>query len=370
MSIDNKNTPIKEADDAKVSTDAESADKSEFRKDIVSGDWILVAPKRLDYFLAKRKEQAEKNAGILDDTAKAKEIEICPFEDPQKSGNPEPVLAFDKNGNEISNGALNPNWMVQMIPNKNPALEIHYNACPTESHDGPFSSMEAAGFHDVVITRFHDRHIALLEKNEIEILLRAYKTRYINLADEKCLKYILIFHNHGKEAGASVAHPHSQIMALPIIPPDVKKSLYGCFAYFKENLKCPHCESLEWEISRNERIVYKNEHFIAFCPYSSRANFEIRIFPLEHRANFEATTDEETKSLSDIMKYVFSSLNEKLGNPAYNFFIHTSPINYEHDYHWHIEILPRLSTWGGVELGTGIEVIVVPPEKAADILKF
>lgn len=345
--------------------------KSEFRQDIISGDWILVSSKREEY--SKKvfeKKNAEKK--IIVEEIK-KEIESCPFEDPQRSGNGEPLLIFDRNGNKTKKDLsfedlAKENWFVQIIKNKNPALEAHYEICPKEMNIGPYLNEKAVGFHEVVITRDHRRHVALLDEQEIQILLNAYKTRYIELSDEKCIKYILIFHNNGREAGASVNHPHSQIMALPIIPPDVAKSLNGCNLYFEKYKKCPHCEALAWELKQKERIIYKNSFFAALCPYASKVNFETRIFPLKHKSKFEEITEEETFLLADIFKNVFHRIYEKLGNPSYNFFIHTAPINYVHDYHWHIEILPRLSIWGGMELGTGIEIIVVSPEKATGIL--
>ena len=344
--------------------------KSEFRQDIVSRDWILVAPKRENY---AQKNLERKNSEKEEKTKEEikKEIENCPFENPQKSGNGAAVLMFNKSGGRIAKSETETpkNWFLQIIPNKNPSLETDYAVCPKEEKTGPFSIISAVGFHEVVITRAHEKTIATFLPEEITVLLSAYKERYLELAKEKCLKYILIFHNNGKDAGASVPHSHSQIMALPIIPPDIARSLNGCNLYFEKQKKCPHCETLKWEMEIGERVIYKNSDFVAFCPYASHFNFEIRVFPLKHGANFEKITQKEIESLADIFKQTFGKIYEKLDNPSYNFFIHTAPINYIYDYHWHIEIIPRLSTWGGMELGTGIDVIVVSPEKAAAILK-
>lgn len=336
--------------------------ESQFRQDIVSGDWILIASGREDYFkkvMAKRKEEAKK--AILTPGQIQDEIKTCPFEEPQKSGNEPAVWRYPKEGEK---------WKIQIIPNKYPSVATHYNTCPVQKNSGPYSNMEAIGFHEIVLTRDHLRPIALLDKDEIKILINGYKERYLFLAKEKCLKYIFIFHNSGKEAGASVSHPHSQIMALPIIPPDVRRSLDGCNNYFKTTKKCVHCASLEWELKQKERIIYQNSDFAAVCPYASRTNFEIRIFPLKHSPNFENITSEEIEKLAGTMKYVFKSIYDKLENPAYNFFIHTAPLfDGSLCYHWHIEIFPRVSIWAGFELGTGIEVVYVTPEKAAKIFK-
>lgn len=344
-----------------MSIDNIDSKKSEFRQDIISGDWILVASKREEY---SKKAFEKMNAKKKEETSE--KIKKCPFENPQKSGNGNPVLMLDKNRKKINLGKNN--WFAQIISNKNPALETDYEICPQTKILGPYSNMNAVGFHEIVITRDHRRSIAKLTEAEIETLIFAYKSRYLSLANEKCLKYILIFHNSGKEAGASVNHPHSQIMALPIIPPDVVRSLNGHNLYFEKNKKCAHCEALKWELETNKRIIYKNSDFVALCPYASHFNFEIRIFPTKHKSKFEEITESEIKSLADIFKNVFGKIYDKLSNPPYNFFIHTAPVNYIYDYHWHIEILPRFSIWGGMELGTGIEVIVISPEKAASIL--
>ena len=348
--------------------------KPEFRQDIVSGDWILVASGREDYFkkvLAKRREEVKKSS-----FAKATEDEVktCPFENPQKTGNPKPVLWYSLKNNskfKIQNSKLDENdWFLQIIPNKYPSVETHYGTCPSLKKLGPYSDMDAIGFHEVVITRDHSRTIALFKETEIETVINGYKERYLALSKEKCLRYIFIFHNSGKEAGASVPHPHSQIMGLPIIPSDVQRSLDGCNNYFEKNKKCVHCETIEWEQSRKERVIYQNSDFIAISPYASRVNFEIRIFPLKHNPNFEKITSVQIKKLAESFKAVFKKIYDKLENPPYNFFIHTASLSSGSKcYHWHIEILPRISIWAGFELGTGIEVVFITPEKAAKILK-
>lgn len=353
-----------------MSIDDTNNKKNEFRQDIISGDWILIASKREDYFkkiLEKnKKENIKKTEKEIIESLKS-----CPFENPQKNGNENPILMLDENGKKISENNLSAekNWFLQIIPNKNPSVEIHYKTCPQKEYYGPFGKISAIGFSEIVITRGHEKHLALMDTKEIETVIAAYKERYLELSKEPCLKYILIFHNHGKEAGASVSHPHSQIIALPIIPPDVNKSLNGCYTYFENQKKCAHCESLKWELENKERIIYENSDFAALCPYASRANFEIRIFPKKHSPNFEKITDAEKENLSIAFKDIFSRIYKKLKNPSYNFFIHTSPLSYSSDYHWHIEILPRMSTWGGFEFGAGIEIVAVSPEKAAEILK-
>jgi len=228
------------------------------------------------------------------------------------------------------------------------------------------------GFHELVIFRDHDRYLADFTKEEIKKVLLAYQERYRSLAKEKYVKYISIFHNHGKEAGSTVPHPHSQILALPIVPPDVSHSISGSRRYFHEHNRCVHCQMLTQELKEKKRIIYQNKDMVVIAPFVSRTEFEIRIFPKKHFAYFDKIKNEELEFLADALKFAFLKIYKKLKDPAFNFFIHTAPTirnrDYSH-YHWHIEILPKFDIFGGFELGTGIDIVSITPEKAAEILK-
>ncbi len=323
---------------------------SEFRQDPISGDWILLAPLRG----AGQKFEGRAKTELAKDK--------CPFENPAEFGNKPPVLVYQNNDGS--------DWFLQIIPNKYPAIEP-LNHSPVYS-DELFKTQAGTGFHEIVIFRDHSRHLADFTKEEIKKILLAFQERYISLAKEKRIKYISIFHNHGREAGSTVPHPHSQILALPIVPPDVSHSINGSNRYFHEHNKCVHCEMLKQELSDGERIIYQNDDFVVFAPFASRAEFEIRIFPKKHSAYFERIEEEELTCLADALKFAFSKIYKKLKDPAFNFFIHTAQVensfNYEH-YHWHIEILPKFDIVGGFELGTGIDIITISPEKAAEIFR-
>ncbi|MDP3784830.1 MAG: HIT domain-containing protein [bacterium] len=307
---------------------------SVFRKDIVSGDWILVATsiKKKPTFFAKKLRPTISKRG-------------CPFENLSSR-------------------------FVEVIPNKFPVLTPH-QACPPAFQEGPYQKMGGVGFQELVITRDHNRSLGFMKAEEIWSIINAYQKRYLAFKSEKCVQYILIFHNNGPSAGATVPHPHSQILALPIIPPDVGRSLLGSKRYFHKHQRCVHCDILKKEIKDQARIIYKNKDFVVLCPYASRVSFEIRLFPLKHNPNFENFTEVQGKSLAEAMRTTFAKLKNAMNDPDYNFFIHTAPAKERHTrhYHWHIEILPRTAIWGGVELGTGIEIIKMPPEEAARILK-
>ncbi len=322
---------------------------SELRQDPVFGDWVLLAPLRgrRHKFKGRIKIKLSKNK--------------CPFDNLSKFGNLPPVLVYqNKNKND---------WFLQIIPNKYPA--VGHGECSLISKRGLYKSRVGAGFHELVILKDHDRYLAQYSAKEIKKILMAYRERYLSLAKDKCVEYVSIFHNHGKEAGSTVPHLHSQILALPIVPPDVSHSINGSRRYFHKYKKCIHCEILRQDIKEKKRVIYENKDAIVIAPFASKADFEIRIFPKKHSAYFERADDKELVSFAKAMKFVFSGIYKKLKDPAFNFFIHTAPVGKNQDYahyHWHMEILPKFETTGSVELGTGLSIISVAPEEAAEIL--
>ncbi|MCK4891237.1 MAG: HIT domain-containing protein, partial [Candidatus Pacebacteria bacterium] len=202
-------------------------------------------------------------------------------------------------------------------------------------------------------------------------ILDAYQERYLALMNKKHIKYISIFKNYGYNAGASIDHPHSQIVAMPIIDPDVFRSINGSENYSNSNKECVHCTMIEWEKRNGKRILFENEDFIVVCPFVSRVAFETRIYPKKHLSYFERITDEQKIKLAEVMKFCLSKMKKNLNNPDYNLFLHTSPCNgqiYDH-YHWHFEIFPKTNIWAGLELSTGIEVCSIIPERSAEILR-
>ena len=268
----------------------------EFRRDIVSGDWILVSSKRQirPHFLSKK--LVLKKSGKKD----------CPFEDPQKSGNLSPILWYPapaRPGKKAKIGDFK-DWFIQVVPNKYPVL-LHNGTCAKIGRNGPYKKVEGFGSHEVIITRDHNKDLKKMSSDEIFLVLKTYRERYKMLEEEKCIEYILIFHNHGILAGASIEHPHSQLVALPIVPPDVSRSINGGINFFEKNKKCVHCVMLDWEIKEKKRIVFQNEHFTTLVPYASRVPYEMRIFPRRHSSDFEEISDEE-------MSYLVESLKDAL----------------------------------------------------------
>jgi len=324
---------------------------SEFRRDMVSGDWVVIAPKRAarpEQFFSKTKRKRVARS-------------TCPFEDPQKNGNDEPVLFYtDEKG-----------WVIQVIPNKFPVL-AHRELCAMKSEKGPYQVMEGVGHHDIVITRDHYTNFAHLSDEMANRVFKAFQERCHAMANDACVKYISMFHNWGPSAGASIYHPHYQILSLPIIPPDVFRSLRGSAAYFEKTGKCVHCAMVEFERKGKKRVVYENKEAIVFAPFVSREPFELRVFPKKHFPYFEDTDERTMHFIVDALQKALLLLEVQLRDPDYNFFIHTAPIRdkekYGH-YHWHIEIQPKTSIAAGFELGTGVEVNVVDPDDAAAMLR-
>lgn len=336
-------------------------DKPEFRKDLVSGDWILVAAGR-----NKRPKLVKKSAGggLEDD------IKKCPFEDPQKSGNPFPLLWYPHPHTPASKIEDFNSWFLQVIPNMYPLL-ARAEKCPQVEQNGFKEILSGIGYHEVLITRDHSVSIDKMSLEEIQVVLKAFKERYRVLAQDPCIKYILFFHNQGEAAGASLFHPHSQLIALPIIDPDIASSLTGSGDFYKKHKKCVHCVMVEDELKDKVRIIKQNKHFVTMVPFASRVSYETRIYPLKHASRFEDLDKELFPFLAEAMKDAFNRINKALDHPDYNFFIHTAPVKDSDDshYHWHIEILPRGFRWAGLELGGGIEVVAVPPEEAASHLR-
>ncbi|MBI2582945.1 galactose-1-phosphate uridylyltransferase [Candidatus Azambacteria bacterium] len=324
---------------------------SQLRQDIVSGDWIVVATsraKRAGAFIQERRETPDPKP-------------TCPFENPQAAGNPEPLLWF---------GETRKDWTLQVIPNKYPAFGP--GNCKARKGEGPYIEMDGSGFHEVIITRDHEKSLAEFSQAPAIEVLKAYRDRYRALMNEPCVRYIFIFHNHGRESGATISHPHSQLVAMPVIPGDVARSLGGAERYFSEKGSCVHCAMIDWERRRKARVIFENRSYIAYAPYASRTVFEVRVFPKKHEPRFEETSDQALPLLADALRLTLKKISAALKNPAYNFFIHTAPAENPEEYpyyHWHIEILPKITVWGAVEIGTGIEIITISPEDAAAFLR-
>lgn len=335
---------------------------SDLRQDPVSGDWIIMAPER-----AKRLNKLiKKNKRKIDN------INKCPFEQLKKTNNWPPILIYKNNkildGKSVNNDK---NWKIVLIPNKYPALSHKNNLCAADFKYGNFNLKTGTGIHDLIVFRDHFKGLADLNFNDFLTSFIMLQKRYLESSKDKCLIYTSTFCNYGKNAGASLSHLHFQVLTLPIIPPDIFDSLNGSRKYFQKNKKCIHCEMIKFDLKENKRIIFKNNGALAIVPFVSRSPFEIRIFPLKHISNFEHTNLADLKLIVKALYFSLKQIKDKIGDPDLNFFIHTAPFEFNKYkyYHWHIEILPKISTLGGFEISTGIEINVLDPYQAAKILK-
>ena len=333
---------------------------SELRKDPIIGRWVIVAPERSARPREIKQTQEERG-------------KTCVLCEGGESNTPPEILAFRNPGTAPNS----PGWQVRVVPNKFPALKVEGEL--GRSGVGIFDMMNGVGAHEVIIeSPSHELDLAFLPVEQIEKLLKAYKSRMIDLANDSRLRYTLIFKNQGARAGASLAHPHSQLMALPIIPKRLKEELTGAKEHFDYKERCIFCDIIRQERELKTRVVSEMENFITIAPYASRFPFEMWILPSQHNADFMSASDDDIAGLAKILKDSLTRLAKAISNPAFNYIIHTTPYirprrdswtTIDEDYHWHIEIMPRVTTPAGFEWGTGFYINPTAPEDAAQYLR-
>jgi len=336
----------------------------ELRKDPILGRWVIIATersKRPDSFVAKKEAVGEDKS-------------ICPFcRGKEKMTPPEIYSLRDPNTQ-----ANEPGWRVRVVPNKFPVLgdDVGLKKRGFGLHD----MMSSFGTHEVIIeTPDHNKEIKDQTMDEISDLIRVLQHRVEDLQRDQRFRYVLIFKNKGKAAGASLAHPHHQLIALPITPKRVREELKGAESYFKLKERCIFCDLIEQEKSWGERVVYENDDYISFCPYASCFPFEAWILPKEHAIDFYGSrVREKIPALSDMLKIMLMKLDKVLNNPEYNYIIHAAPNLFarggywktiNQDFHWHIELFPRLTQAAGFEWGTDFYINPLSPEAAAKYLR-
>jgi len=334
---------------------------SELRWDPLKKNWIIMAHEKgripRDFFRER----------------KPRILSVCPFcYGKEEKTSPEVFVVRPE-----SSPADTPGWQVRVIPNKYPVLNAEGR--PDERSRGLFRSMEGVGVHEIIIeTPDHERGLADLSPGEIVNVLFAYRARMLALRGDDRLRYVLLFKNYGEEAGEGISHSHSQLIAVPVVPPVTAAEIEACREFHESEGDCLLCAMLRQERAEGERIILENEHFIAFAPYASGFPFEMRIFPLVHCHDFSRITDQEMASLASALKDVLQRLKKLLRDPSYNFILHTAPPPPQAEenanglpgcYHWHLEMIPRLTKITGLEWGSGFQVNPMPPEPAAAFLR-
>lgn len=327
----------------------------EFRRDPITGRWVIISSERANRPYAFMKYPRETDS-----------IDTCPFCWGNESFTPPEIAAYRLPTHPQKD---TPGWTIRVIPNKYPALRVEGEVIKTP--DGIYDKITGIGAHEVIIeTPQHDKDYHQLDDKSVEDIFKIFKERILDLKRDIRFEYILIFKNCGRQAGATLSHPHSQLIAMPMIPIIIKQELTGAKYYYEYKERCVYCDIVNEELKTSKRVIFENDDFVAICPYASRFPFEVWILPKRHDNMYEDIKDTEIKNLANIMKIINRKLNTGLENPPYNYLLHTSPLkdtNLQY-YHWHIEIMPQLSGVGGFEWGTGFYINPIPPEEAAKFL--
>ena len=327
----------------------------ELRKDPITGRWVIISTDR-----------GKRPMDFLRDEVVAGDSKNCPFCPGHESKTPPELLVYGRNGG----GANTPGWSIRVVPNKFPALKIEGEL--DREGEGLFDKMNGVGAHEVIVeSPDHAASLATIPERALEDVLWAYRDRMLDLKNDKRFRYVLIFKNHGESAGATVDHPHSQLIALPIVPRRVREEVDSSWHYYDEKERCIFCDIIRQEMDTGERVVAENDHFITMTPYASRFPFEMWLLPKVHGSSYENNQSTMYASLARMMKDVLMRMDAALDRPAFNFMIHTSPIGEEINdhYHWHVEIIPKLTKVAGFEWGTGFYINPTPPEEAARFLR-
>lgn len=330
----------------------------ELRQDFATKEWVIIATER-----AKRPGELVK--GRTEPPPLPEHDPKCPFCVGNENQTPPETFAIrDGTPPDV------PGWKVRVVPNKFAALVP--DGRPKRSRRGLYLRMDGVGHHEVIIEApEHNKTLALLTQQQMEDVIRAYRARYLELNQNPANELILIFRNQGERAGTSLVHPHSQLIATPIVPVPVRRCLYEAERHYDALGSCVFCDILRHELESRERIVLDDEHFVAFVPYAARVPFEVWVMPKSHHASFGELSDELLCDFSSALRTVLRKLYFGLKNPDYNYVIITAP-HYsqgEPHFHWHLRILPKLTTPAGFEIGSGMYINVSLPEENADFLR-
>ena len=331
---------------------------SELRKDPLYDRWVIISQER------------GKRPGALKMKGKSGNCPFCPG---NESSTPPEITADRENGTKPNDRG----WRVRVFPNKFPALMVEGDL--ERERTDLFDRMQGVGAHEVIVdTPEHERPLEELDEDQIKRVIRIYRERIEDLYHDVRLKYVLVFKNWGEEAGATITHSHSQLIATSIIPSNLKKLLNRSLQYYKTHRSCIFCDILKEELNSGERIVYENQYFVARTAFASAFPFEINIFPKIHNYNFITISEEEISSFANVLKVVLKKLKQVTNNPPYNYVIYTAPNlipkdgfwqTIDKDFHWHVDLIPRLTKLAGFEWGTGFFINPVSPEEAAQYLR-
>jgi UDPglucose--hexose-1-phosphate uridylyltransferase len=325
----------------------------ELRKDPVLGRWVIISVERgkrpTDYVQPPKRRKGG----------------FCPFCPGNEYTTPPELLAIRKDGSKPNERG----WELRAMSNKFPAL--HREGDLNKKGEGIYDKMNGVGAHEVIVeTPDHNMTLAKMPLEHFEQVLWAYHGRLSSLKQDARVKYVLIFKNEGEAAGASLEHSHTQLIALPIVPRTVKDEMSGARRHYELRDRCLFCDIIYQEMQEGTRVVAENDAFLAIAPFAPRAPFETWLLPKAHYSSFQPLED-RFRSMGELLQTVLGQMDVLLESPAYNFVLHTSPFNEEDNdyYHWHIEIMPKLTKIAGFEWGSGFYMNSTAPEQAAQFMR-
>jgi UDPglucose--hexose-1-phosphate uridylyltransferase len=327
----------------------------ELRKDPIVGRWVIIAHER-----AKRPHDFKGEAQTQSESG------LCPFCEGHEDNTPPEILAY-RERHSRPNG---PGWRIRVVPNRFPALKVEGQL--NKRGDGIYDLMAGVGAHEVIIENpKHVVSMAALTEDNIREVLWVYRDRLVDLKRDTRLVHGMLFKNVGAAGGASLEHTHSQLIVTPIVPISVWEEMTGALEFYNYRGRCIYCDMVQQEIAVEKRIVLDTPHFTAFCPYASRFPFETWILPKQHSSHFENIPKPGVDDLGVVLRQTLNKLELALDCPPYNYIVHTAPFDHQElpHYHWHIEIIPRLTKVAGFEWGSGFYINPVPPEEAAAFLR-
>jgi UDPglucose--hexose-1-phosphate uridylyltransferase len=326
----------------------------ELRRDPVTGRWVIITT-----------ERRKRSSDFRLESAALPASNFCPFCEGNEQHTPRETLSYRRGG-----GPNGPGWDVRVVPNRQPALQVEGTL--DRQAEGLFDKMNGIGAHEIIIeTPEHDQALATMPTVAIERVLWAFRDRVLDLKQDRRFRYILIFKNHGLAAGASLEHPHSQLIALPVVPRQVNDEVNGARQHYAMKERCVFCDIIRQEQESRVRVVSENADFIAVSPYAPRFAFETWLLPKRHGAHFEEAARHEYESLARMLKDTLQRMNRALLSPSFNLVVHSAPFQegLAELYHWHLEIMPHLTKVAGFEWGSGFYINPTAPEEAAQVLR-
>ena len=330
----------------------------QMRQDPTTKERVIIASER-----ARRPHDFRKEKPPLERPRFKKDCPFCPG---NEHLTPPETLAYRRGG--PPNG---PGWWVRVVPNKFPAL-IPDGSVERKEEKGFFRLMDGVGNHEVVIgSPIHNQLFPLMDEYQVSEVLLAYRERYLALREDPRIKLIIVFKNHGLAAGTSLEHTHSQIVGTTVVPSNIRTKLQQAARHYDDHGTCVYCDMIDEELGSGKRIVMDTDRFVVLHPFASRSPFETWIVPKEHNASFGSISMEDSKTFARVLKSTLFKIHSALNDPDYNYVIHTAPVKDEGEdyYHWHLQIIPRLTTTAGFEMGSGMSINVSFPEETAAFLR-